>query len=65
MVKVLQLGGPPRVIQCPDCHAVLHYEISDIQWDSYGNNDYITCPFCYEAIFNIKESRSCIEIKEN
>lgn len=58
MIKVLQLNGPARVIQCPDCHAILHYEIYDIQWDSYGKNDYITCPLCDEAILSIQESRS-------
>lgn len=58
MVKVLQLDGRPRIIKCPRCNAVLHYEIFDIQWDQYGKNDFISCPLCDEAILNIKESRS-------
>ena len=57
MVKVLQLEGNPRVIQCPVCKAILHYEITDIHWDEYGKNDFIGCPLCDEAIFSIPESR--------
>lgn len=57
MIKVLQLNGRPRVIQCPSCNAVLHYEIFDIYWDEYGKQDFIGCPLCDEAIFSIPESR--------
>ena len=58
MIKVLQLNGRPRVIQCPSCNAILHYEIFDIHLDQYGKNDFIGCPLCDEAIFSILESRS-------
>ena len=51
MIKVLQLNGRPRVIQCPSCNAILHYEIFDIHWDEYGKQDFIGCPLCDEAIF--------------
>ena len=58
LVKVLQLEGNPRVIQCPCCKAILYYEITDIHWDKCGKNDFIGCPLCDEAIFSIPESRS-------
>ena len=58
MIKVLQLGGSPHVIQCPDCKAILNYELEDIVRDEDGFNDYIECPICGEAILSIPESRS-------
>lgn len=54
MIKVFDFGKNFHFIQCPNCKALLQYEVEDIVRDE---DDYLPCPVCDEAIFSILESR--------
>lgn len=54
MIKAFDFGKNFSFIQCPNCKALLQYEVEDIMRDE---DDYLLCPVCDEAIFSILESR--------
>lgn len=64
MIKTFDFGKNFHFIQCPCCKILLQYEVEDIVRDEDGYNDYLPCPVCDEAIFDVREARQPINFIE-